>query len=694
MMDRAGEILFDPLLPWLAVYALAALSALFVGFALWRGLRGWWLRGLAALALLVALANPSYQQEDRAPLSDIVLMVVDESASQRIAGRPEQTERAAEAIRQEVAALPNTELREVTVRTAEDNAGTLAASALAELAAEEPRARIAGAIMVSDGQVHDVERMPDLPAPFHLLLTGREDDWDRRLIVKNAPAFAILDEEVMLTVRIEDEGAVPDAAASEAELSISVDGGEPMPFTVPVGQDLELPVTLPHGGMNVIRFQVSESEGELTGRNNEAVVQINGVRDRLRVLLVSGEPHAGERTWRNLLKSDSSVDLVHFTILRPPEKQDGVPVTELSLIAFPTRELFLEKIDEFDLIIFDRYKRRGILPMIYLDNVRQYVERGGAVLVAAGPDFATADSLYRSPLSEIIPAEPTARVLERPFLPRLTDDGVKHPVTQGLPELGPAPADGEDGPGWGRWFRLIDTEATSGHTVMSGDGDRPLLVLDRVGEGRVALVASDHAWLWWRGYEGGGPQLELLRRLAHWMMKEPDLEEEALTATAEGGAVTITRRTMGEAPGAVEVEAPDGETFTVELTQERPGRFVGTFETRDTGLFRLTEGDMSAIVGVGPAAPKEYEQTIASGAALEAAVEARRGGIQPIEAGLPSLREVREGRIAAGRGWIGITPREAYLTADVVVTPLVAPLLFLLAAMGLTLGAWLREGRR
>ncbi len=94
------------------------------------------------------------------------------------------------------------------------------------------------------------------------------------------------------------------------------------------------------------------------------------------MLLVSGEPHPGERTWRNLLKSDSSVDLVHFTILRPPEKQDGVPVNELSLIAFPTRELFLEKINDFDLIIFDRYRRRGILPSAYLDNIRSYVEQG------------------------------------------------------------------------------------------------------------------------------------------------------------------------------------------------------------------------------------------------------------------------------------------------------------------------------
>jgi len=690
----AGEILFAPLLPVWAIWALGALAAASVGLARARGLRGWWLRGLAAAALLVAVLDPSYQQQDRTPLSDIVLMVVDRSDSQQIAGRPDQTDAAAARIRSAVAALPGTELREVTVRSGGDDAGTLAATALAELVAGEPRARIAGAILVTDGQVHDVERMPDLPAPLHVLLTGAPEDWDRRLIVKNAPAFAILDEEVTLTLRLEDSGAVPAAARGEADLTISIDGGAPVAFRVPVGEDLELPVRLPHGGINVLRFATPGVAGELTDRNNAAVVQINGVRDRLRVLLVSGEPHAGERVWRNLLKSDSSVDLVHFTILRPPEKQDGVPVTELSLIAFPTRELFLEKIDEFDLIVFDRYKRRGILPMIYLDNVRQYVERGGAVLVAAGPDFATADSLYRSPLSAVIPATPTARVLERPFQPRLTEVGRKHPVTEGLEAFGPAPPPGADGPGWGRWFRLIDVTPKTGHAVMAGAGDRPLLVLDRVGEGRVALLASDHAWLWSRGYEGGGPQLELLRRLAHWMMKEPELEEEALTAVAEGGAVTVTRRTLGAAPGPVEVEGPDGASLTVTLEERAPGRFVGSFTPGIDGIYRLSDGEERAVVGVGPAAPREFEQTIASAEVLQPAVDARRGGVVRISEGLPSLRQVREGRLAAGRGWLGITPRAAHVTADVTVTPLVAPLLFLLLAMGLTLGAWLREGRR
>ncbi|NNJ69199.1 MAG: hypothetical protein HKP54_14315, partial [Boseongicola sp.] len=474
-----------------------------------------------------------------------------------------------------------------------------------------------------------------------------------------------------------------------ADLEISVDGGEPQLFNVPIGEDLELPVTLQHGGMNVIQFNLPEQPGELTTRNNAAVVQINGVRDRLRVLLVSGEPHAGERTWRNLLKSDASVDLVHFTILRPPEKQDGVPVNELSLIAFPTRELFLDKVDEFDLIIFDRYKRRGILPSIYLDNIRRYVEDGGALLIAAGPDFAGADSIYRSPLAEIIPASPSGRVLEEAYLPTVTDIGQRHPVTEGF-----QPEATGDAPPWGRWLRIIDVVPERGTSVMSGVEDRPLLVLDRVGEGRVALLASDHAWLWSRGYDGGGPQLELLRRLAHWMMKEPDLEEEALSVTAEGQTMVVTRRTLGDEVGPLAIEGPDGVVALVPLEEVSPGRFEATYEGPEIGLYRLVEGDQESVIALGPSAPREFEETIASGAVLEPVVAATRGGVRFLRDGVPDIREVREGRVAAGRGWIGITPREAYVTADVRVSPLLPAWALLLLASLLAVAGWLREGRR
>src|SRR6056297_4032195 len=679
-----GSIVFDPLLPWGFIAVLAGLAGLGIALALWRGLQGWALRALAALVVLAALAQPSYQVEDRAPLSDIVLIVEDKSASQSLADRLDVTTDAAAAITPDLSTRPNTEVRRIEVGDGEGDTGTLLMSVVSDALAEEPRGRIAGVFLLSDGRLHDLERTPDLPAPMHLLLTGKETDWDRRLIVKNAPAFAILGEPVTLTLRVEDEGAAPDA--TETTIDISVDGEEPQQFAMPIGEDVDLPITLPHGGLNVIQFSVPTGEEELTDRNNSAVVQINGVRDRLRVLLVSGEPHAGGRTWRNLLKSDSSVDLVHFTILRPPEKQDGVPVSELSLIAFPTRELFLEKIEDFDLIIFDRYKRRGILPAIYLDNVRSYVEGGGAVLIAAGPDFASADSLYRTPLEEIVPARPTARVIEDRYRPAVTDLGQRHPVTAGLEDA--------FGGEWGRWLRQIEVEQSSGDAVMTGADDSPLLVLDRVGEGRVALLASDHAWLWNRGYEGGGPQLELLRRLAHWMMKEPELEEEALWAEATGQQMRIIRRSLSDSVGSVTVTTPSGNEVEVPLEEVSPGRFETLYDGPEIGLYRLENGEQSAVIGLGPAAPVEFERTIASDAALRPVIDATNGGVQAMADGVPRIREVREGRPAAGRGWIGITPRGAYETMSVSQMALLPPWLVLLLVTGLILAGWLREGRR
>ncbi|MCA0907915.1 hypothetical protein LCM27_16070 [Ruegeria marisrubri] len=678
-----GTVIFDPLIPWPLLAAVGAIAAVGVALALWRGLSGWALRGLAALVVIAALSGPVYQVEDRAPLTDIVLMIEDESASQTLSDRAEQTAQAAEDLAAEIEARDNTELRRIRVGDGDGDEGTQVIAALNEALAEEPRARIAGILVLSDGIVHDADQAPELPAPMHLLQTGRADDWDRRLIVRNAPAFAIIGESVTLTLRVEDSGAAP-AGAATAPLEISVDGGEPQQLSIPIGRDVELPVTLPHGGRNVIQFSVPLAEGELTDRNNTALIQMNGVRDRLRVLLVSGEPHPGGRTWRNLLKSDSSVDLVHFTILRPPEKQDGVPVDELSLIAFPTRELFLEKINDFDLIIFDRYKRRGILPAIYLDNVTSYINDGGAVLIAAGPDFAGADSIFRSPLAPILPAQPSARVFEERYVPKVSDLGQRHPVTTNL-------GDSED---WGAWLRQIDVNHRSGEVLMTGIDERPLLVLDRVGEGRVAMLASDHAWLWSRGFEGGGPQLELLRRLAHWMMKEPELEEEALWAEANGQSMRIIRQTLGDDVGPVTVTRPNGETLEITLQEVSPGRFEAQYYGPEIGLYRLQEGDHMAVIGLGPAAPKEFERTIATGDVLEPVLAGMRGGVIRVEDGLPSIRNVRAGRPAAGRGWIGLTPRDAYETRDVTQAGLLPPWLVLLLAGGFLLGGWLREGRR
>tara|TARA_B100001093_G_scaffold85190_1_gene76908 strand:- start:682 stop:2727 length:2046 start_codon:yes stop_codon:yes gene_type:complete len=678
------SVIFSPFLP-LPVIGLAALVVvLFTAIALMRGLSGWALRGLGALLVVGALVQPMYQSEDRTPLKDIVVLLIDQSASQTLLDRARITENRTAEIEAALAARPNTQVHRIEVNDGPDDTGSLLMTALSEQLSKLPSERIAGIILLSDGLLHDLELAPELPAPLHLMLSGKKSDWDRRVTVKNAPAFAILDEEITLTLRIEDSGAAP-ATPVIVPLIISVDGGPPQSYQVPLNQDLSLPITLPHAGRNIIQFETPKVAGELTDRNNSALVQINGVRDRLRVLLVSGQPHAGGRIWRNLLKSDSAVDLVHFTILRSPNKQDGVPVDELSLIPFPTRELFMEKIHDFDLIIFDRYKRRGILPALYLDNVVDYVRNGGAVLVAAGPDFASANSLYRSPLSNILPAEPTARVITKPLRPKLTAVGQKHPVTANL---------SSDKTEWGRWLRQIEVTQKSGHILMSGADERPLLILDRQGEGRVALLASDHAWLWHRGFEGGGPQRELLRRLAHWMMKEPDLEEETLTARAYGDGLKIIRQSLQDNIAPVTVTSPSGNKSLLNLKQTAPGRFEADLQTDELGLYRLIGDGQSSVVGLGPTAPREFEHTIATAELLKPLITSTGGGVIRMTAALPGLRDVRPGRKAAGRGWIGLTPRKAFETRDITQLALLPPWLVLLLIAGLITAGWLREGRR
>ncbi len=683
-----SSISYAPLIGWELLAGLAALSLILLGIAAWLGLRGWFLRGLAASLVLGALLNPSYKQEDRTPLSDIIFVVIDETASQTLPARTEQIQTAVPAIMAQLERQTDAPLEVITV-TVRDTPegvgvqGTMVLAALSNAAAQVAPDRIAGAIILGDGRIHDLQPLLDFPAPVHLLQTGRARDWDRRIVLENTPAFGIVGEPVALRLRIEDSGAVPEGLGL-ATVFASIDGGEEQQFQIPVGESVTLSLPLQHAGINLLDLRTPAASGEITDRNNRAILSINGVRDRLRVLLVSGEPYAGERTWRNLLKADASVDLVHFTILRPPQKQDGVPVSELSLIAFPTRELFMEKIDDFDLIIFDRYRRRGILPDLYLENVARYVREGGAILLVAGPAFAEVESLARSPMRTVLPALPTGRVIEEGYAPSLTDVGRQHPVTAGLASIS-----GD----WGRWFRLIDLKPRSGHVLMEGAQGKPLLVLDRVGKGRIAILASDQAWLWSRGFEGGGPQLKLLRRLAHWLMQEPELEEEVLSATAYGKLVKVERRSLGEAVFGITYTGPSGEQGTAELSAVSAGKWQAEFEVQENGIYRISDGTIETVVAVGPASPREFEQPVGVSPALLTLIADTGGGVFQLETATPDIRRIRMGRVAKGSNWLGLPRREAYTVEDIRLTPLAPGWLILLLVAMLSIFAWRIEGR-
>ena len=696
----SGGLSFAPLVPWPLLAALGLLAVVLAAIGVARRARGSGLRALALAVLILALLDPRAVSKNRVARSDVALIVVDESASQRVGARRSQTEEALAVLGQKLSRLADLEVRVVgaaagAAGSAED--GTRLFDALDRALAEVPAGRFAGAVMITDGQVHDAPSAADaaaVPGPLHVLLSGRRGETDRRLVIEKAPSYGIVGKNVDIAFRVEDsapavdqraagQGAAGTGAPRLARVRLKRDGRETQSVLVPVGRSARFTFAIEHAGPSVVELEVAPADGELSALNNRAAASINGVRDRLRVLLVSGQPHSGERTWRNLLKADPAVDLVHFTILRPPEKDDFTPLKELALIVFPVRELFEVKLHEFDLVVFDRYEVRGVLPPSYLRNIEAYLRDGGALLLAVGPEFAGPRSLFHTPLGAVMPATPTGRVFEEGFRPRLTETGRRHPVTATL--------GAEDR--WGRWFRQVETVGRRGDVIMRGEDDRPLLVLDRVDKGRVAQVMSDQLWLWARRFEGGGPQAELLRRLAHWLMKEPDLEEERLGARVADGRLAIVRQSLAGVVPEVSITAPSGATRKVALEPMAGGRAGAEVAAGENGLYRVEDGARTALAAAGALNPLEHSDLRATAGHLAPVAAATGGGVAWIAEGVPDVRRTLPGRDGAGRGWFGLARNGAYVVTGMTQVPLLPGLLVLALVVGGLMAAWWREGR-
>jgi hypothetical protein len=691
-----AAIRFDPLIdPWLIAF-LGVAALLVVGLGFWRRAGGTVLR-LASFAVLIAwLAGPRLVQETREGLSDIGLLVIDRSASMQIGDRTALAETARARIAEQAARFPDLDLRTVVVPES-GNAGTRLFAEIERALSDIPRSRLAGTIAITDGQVHDIPEAPPGGAPLQVLIPARGEETDRRLRVIEAPGYGIVGRSVTLRVAIDDLG--PHGRTTNAMLTVRRDGEPPRTENVPVGREQRIDVPILRAGPTVVELSASLLEGEVSRLNNRAVVEINGVRERLRVLLISGEPHPGERTWRRLLKADPSVDLVHFTILRPPEKDDLTPLNELALIAFPVRELFQDKIGEFDLIILDRFQNRGLLPLPYLANIATRVRQGGALLLSVGPEYSGPASLAATPLGQVLPGPPSRfdAVVNGRFKPWVSALGQRHPVTEGLSGANPAAEPGAP-PSWGSWYRRIQTERVQGDVLMQGPEGEPLLVLDRVGRGRTALLLSDQIWLWSRGHDGGGPQAELLRRVAHWLMQEPELEENALSAHVAEGRLNIERRSIEPAPGnTVTVTDPDGRAQVLTLTDKAPGRMIASVPAPSPGVWQVTDGTRTAYAAAGAVNPAEIADLRATASLTGKLARASGGGVHWLGTAdapdVPDLRRTETGRGASGGSWIGLERRHDHVVTGVSALVLLPPWVSLPLMLGLLLLAWRREGR-
>lgn len=683
---------FSPLVPMPLFCFLATVSAVLA--VLWVARKGWaalWRAGALAL-LCMTLLNPSFVEEDREPIKSVVAIVVDRSGSQGLGDRKQMTDAAHEQVAENLAKRGDLEPRFIDVTDDAADGGTLLFSALASGLADIPPNRIAVAIIISDGVIHDIpdstEKLP-FQAPLHVLVTGRQNEHDRQVRFLQTPRFGIVGKQMELQAIVEERGGT-----GSARIVVLQGGTEIAAQTIRTEVPFSFPVTIDHAGSNIIEISVDPLPNELTRLNNRAVLDIEGVRDRLRVLLVSGETHPGERTWRNLLKSDANVELVHFTILRPVHKADATPIDELSLIEFPFHDLFMNKIKDFDLIIFDRYANQGHIPPLYFARMANYVKSGGAILVAAGPEYASTSSLSGTSLGDLFPARPTGRILEQAFRPNLTNIGHRHPVTRGLTGSMSSPPD------WGEWMRLIGSDASPEQTLMTGPGEGPLLVLSHSGKGRIAMLLSDQVWLWARGYEKGGPYLDFQRRLAHWLMKEPALEEESLSAKASGQTITVQRQTMKDAPEPVALESPRGATKDIQLEPTEPGLFTAEVKTDETGLHTLRSRNLVAFVSIGPANPREFIDVFSDTERVRPLAESTQGSVRRLASSgssaivVPRIESAYSGSRFSGSNWIGFRAIDNAVIHGVSVSSMGIGLLAALLLTGAALIAWLVEGRR
>lgn len=666
---------------------LAVILVLLSLFSLLRGGRGSLLRFLCGALLLFALLDPILFIEDRHGEKDVALLLVDRSPSNQLGQRKETTDKALKELKNRLEAFPDIEIKQQEFGRDKDyaeNGTQLYDSWRQSLNDINPR-RLAGTIILSDGQIHDplIEKTQD--APTHLILTDDPDAKDRRLKILSSPGFGLIGKELEIRLRAEDLGGSP---GEQVEMAMTLNGERLAPENLILGQDHQLHLKIEHPGQNILELSIPQGADEITSINNKAILAIQGIRDRLKVLLISGEPYPGERMWRNLLKSDPAVDLIHFTILRPPNKQDATPISELSLIAFPVDELFIDKLRDFDLIIFDRFQHLGVLPDDYFQGIIDYVKAGGAILEAEGPTSAGQFGLTRTYLGQILTAKPSGEIRSFGFKPTLSDVGHKHPVTANLLDY----RTGE----WGRWFRQIVADPGEGQTLLNGADQLPLLVLNRVEKGRVAQLLSDHLWMWQRGFEGGGPYSELIRRTMHWLMQEPELEEEHLKASIQDGQMIVTRQSLLHQPKSVSATLPNGEKREIKIEETKPGQAQGRMNISEDGLYRVSDGDKTAFAASGSLISREFDDPRASPLPLKKIIQESGGKIvvsSGLDSSLPKLRRTSEKGAQSGSDWIGLKRNNDYTVTGHKQAPLLPEGAALVIILSAALFTWWREGR-
>ncbi len=601
-----------PMVETIYFILLFAMSIVLIVSAYHRKSKTYTFRILFFILLACILANPLVTHEVRKVLPKKMLVVVDDSKTMNIAERNELADKVLEDIEENFK-----DIEPIVIRSSSSDEGTNLFSVLKNSLVTLPVNLIAGTVFITDGQVHDVPNDIDVFKafkPFNAVIIGKRNEFDRKISIVNAPKYGLIDNKVNITIKVTDTGV---KQRKNLSLRVRQDGNEITIYNIKAGEEQNYSFDLKHVGQNVFEFYAEELDGEISSVNNKAAVIVNAVRDRMKVLLVSGVPHMGERAWRNLLKSDPAIDLVHFTILRSPMAFDRTPPHEMALIAFPVDELFQKKIDDFDLIILDKYVNYHLLNKRYFNNIASFVRKGGALLFAM--DSSRIEPyIFNTDLADILPIEnnvPMQKVLANPYFPRMTQEGKKHPVTANIKIANTGV----------KWHGQIATSQNSGNVLMNGFSNNPLLITDKVGEGRVAVLTSDNIWLWSKFFDTNIVYTDLLRNLAHWLMKEPELEEGFIKTEMQGDRMKVSQRALGSKEMSLTIVKPDNSSEIVKLRDQEKGWNYYELEVDKNGLYSFFNDKGRSFVSVGSKNTKELSDIVATDLKLKHIVGDTRG---------------------------------------------------------------------
>ena len=638
------------------------------------------------MLLTLIVINPKKNVKEELFYKNIVLVALDKTLSMSETKKTEEVELINKYIESTILTYDKFIKKEVLLENSdieEKDSGTNFFSTLKKELNKINKDRVAGIIFVTDGQIHDIEEYSDKldNIPIHFIIVGKENELDRVLKTYNVPDYSIVGEQVNFDLIVEDYYTKKDLVAD-----IILDGKKYLSKKIKPNKNYQISIPIYHAGENVLEIKVKKLPGEISEINNYKIHKIKGVHEKLRVMLISGEPNMGLRSLRNLLNSDPSIELVHFTILRPPSKRDLTPVKELSLIPFPTDELFAADISKFSLIIFDQYSLQGVLPKKYLSNITNFVLKGGALLDIAGPEYAKQTSIINSPLKIILPTNPLDELGVEEFKPELTELGLRHPITNKL-------ITNYKNKPWGSWNRFIKTEKKSGKILLKHK-NYPILVASQVGDGRVVQLLSDQTWIWKKSITESGPLTELVRNTIHWLLKTPELEENFLNFTKNSNIINVTLNTLLPGNANAKITSPSNKTINFLMKDNNSGGLNGQFISNELGKHKLEVKGITKYIYLGQKNNKELEDIKSTENKVNILSKTKNNiSTHWYESGMPKILIIYNDKILSGQNWIGIKNKNVPKTSQFISKEYLDWYFLLPFLLGLFIYSWFRESR-